>query len=231
MALGSVTVVLPAHDEAGTIADVVARTRAAVPDLAEVLVVDDGSRDGTGALAEAAGARVVRLEPNQGKGIALRRGLAEARGDVLVLLDADGQDAPEDIPALLAALGDGVTMVVGSRFLGTFEAGAITPLNRAGNVGLTAVVNVLYRARLTDTQAGFRAFRREFLDGLRLRAVRYDVEVDLLLSALERPGRVVEVPVRRSARSYGRSDLGSFRDGTRILARTVLRRLAYGLGR
>lgn len=222
----SVTVILPAHDEAGTIADVVTRTRASVPGLDEVVVVDDGSTDDTARLAEAAGARVVRLTPNRGKGIALRRGLAEARGDVLVLLDADGQDAPEDIPALLAALEDGVTMVVGSRFLGTFEPGAITPLNRAGNRALTGIVNLLFGARLTDTQAGFRAFRRSFLDGLALSAQRYDIEVDLLLSALDRPGRVVEVAVRRSARSYGASDLGSVRDGARILGRILRRRLA-----
>jgi glycosyltransferase involved in cell wall biosynthesis len=220
-----VSVLLPAHDEAGTIEDVVRRCQASVPGLLEVLVIDDGSRDGTGELAMQAGARVIRLEPNQGKGVALRRGLSEARGDVIVLLDADGQDEPEDIPQLLRALGEGVTMVVGSRFLGTFSDGAITPLNRLGNQTLTALLNLLHGARLTDTQAGFRAFRRSFLDGLVLTAVRYDIEVDLLISALESEGQVVEVPVRRLARSYGSSDLGSFRDGTRILARILARRI------
>lgn len=230
MARRTTTVLLPAHDEAGTIADVVARCRASVPDLEEVIVVDDGSTDGTGALAAAAGARVVALRPNRGKGVALRRGLEEVRGDVVVLLDADGQDAPEDIPLLLDALSDDVTMVVGSRFLGTFGEGAITPLNRLGNRTLTEVLNLLYRVRLTDTQAGFRAFHRRFLDGLRLSASRYDIEVDLLLSAVESGGRVIEVPVRRMARSYGASDLGSFRDGARILARILRRRLTSARG-
>lgn len=224
MTARTTTVVLPAHDEAGTIEDIVRRCRASVPDLLEVIVVDDGSRDRTGELAANAGARVITLSPNRGKGVALRRGLAEAGGDVIVLLDADGQDAPEDIPQLLAALTDEVTMVVGSRFLGRFDRGAITPINRFGNRTLTGILNVLYGVRLTDTQAGFRAFHRRFLDGIRLSATRYDIEVDLLLSAVESGGPVIEVPVRRMARSYGSTDLGSFRDGARILARIVRRR-------
>lgn len=221
----TVSVVLPAHDEAGTIEDVVGRCRSSVPGLLEIIVVDDGSTDGTGDLAARAGARVIRLQPNRGKGVALRRALDEARGEVIVLLDADGQDAPEDITRLLDRLTDDVTMVVGSRFLGTFAEGAITPLNKLGNRALTEFLNLLYGVRLTDTQAGFRAFHRRLLDGLVLRAVRYDIEVDLLLSAVESTGRVAEVPVRRMARSYGTSDLGSFRDGARILARIVTRRL------
>jgi len=223
----TITVLLPAHDEAGSIADVVARCLSSVPGLDEVLVIDDGSTDGTGELARRAGARVVTLRPNRGKGVALRRGFEEARGDVLVLLDADGQDAPEDIPRLLEALRDDVVMVVGSRFLGTFSDGAITKINRAGNLALTAVLNALYGVRLTDTQAGFRAFRRGFLDGLALRSSRYDIEVDLLLSAVESGAPVIEVPVRRMARAHGHTDLGPMRDGARILGRMLARRWAH----
>ena len=119
-------------------------------------------------------------------------------------------------------------MVVGSRFLGTFGEGAITPLNKLGNRALTEILNLLYGVRLTDTQAGFRAFPRSLLDGLVLRAVRYEIEVELLLSAVESSGRVLEVPVRRMARTYGTTDLGSFRDGARILRGIVARRLRRG---
>jgi glycosyltransferase involved in cell wall biosynthesis len=224
----TVSVVLPAHDEAGTIEDIVTRCRDSVPELLEILVIDDGSTDGTGDLAARAGARVIRLAPNRGKGVALRRALSEVKGDVIVLLDADGQDAPEDIVRLLGALTEGVAMVVGSRFLGTFGEGAITPLNKLGNRALTEILNLLYGVRLTDTQAGFRAFPRSLLDGLVLRAVRYEIEVELLLSAVESSGRVLEVPVRRMARTYGTTDLGSFRDGARILRGIVARRLRRG---
>ena len=213
----SVSVVIAAHNEAPSIAAVVRGCLAYTPDLLEVLVVDDGSRDGTSERAREAGARVVRLELNQGKGTALRRGIAEARGEELVFLDADGQDDPAEIPRLLAALGPGVDLVIGSRFLGTFQDGAITPVNRVGNLGLTAVANLLFDMQITDTQAGFRAVRRRVLEGLALRARAYDIETELLLRVCLAGGGVTEVPVTRAARVHGRSGLSSLRDGTRIL--------------
>lgn len=220
-----ISIILAAKDEAPTIADVVERCRASTPRLREILVVDDGSTDDTAARATAAGATVHRLPRNRGKGVAIRHGLERATGDVLLFLDADGQDDPEDIPRLIEALHPGVDMVVGSRFLGTFLDGAITPLNKAGNVALTGVVNALFGAALTDTQAGFRLVRRDAAARCRLSASRYNIEVDLLLGVLRSGGRVVEVPVTRRARSHGRSGLHSFRDGALILAHILRRRL------
>lgn len=220
-----VSVVIPAHDEAPSIAGVVARCRAHTPGLLEVIVVDDGSRDATASEAERAGARVVRLDRNEGKGVALRRGIAEAQGEVLVFLDGDGQDWPEEIPALLEALRPGVAMVIGSRFLGQFDAGAITHLNRAGTLFLTGVLNLLFRSHVTDPIAGFRALRSDALARCTLEAVRYDIEVDVLLALLSRGERVVEVPVRRSPREHGSTGLAPVRDGTRILRRIVARRV------
>ncbi|MCB9565984.1 MAG: glycosyltransferase family 2 protein [Myxococcales bacterium] len=217
----SVTVLLPAHNEAPSIAAVIAGVMRSTPGLREVLVIDDGSRDQTAALAEAAGARVIRLPENRGKGAAVRVGVREAEGEVIVLLDADGQDDPAEIPLLLDALADDVDLVVGSRFLGTFEAGAITPIDRLGNLALTGLFNVATRSRVTDTQAGFRAIRRETLAALELRADRYDIETDMLVALLGRGGRVVEVAVTRRARSHGHTDLDRIRDGLRILGRII----------
>jgi len=223
---GSVSIILAAYNEAATIARVVAGCRAHTPELLEIIVVDDGSTDDTGPLAEQAGASTYRLSPNRGKGYAIRQGIREARGDVLMFLDADGQDDPAEIPDLLAALVPGVDMVVGSRFLGRFEPGAITPINHAGNRALTGVVNALFGAHLTDTQAGFRCVRRSAAERCTLSAVRYDIEVDLLLGVMRSGGVVAEVPVRRDARRAGASQLGSVRDGTRILLKILRRRLA-----
>lgn len=219
-----VSVVLAAFNEEATIDAVARGCRKHTPDLLELIVVDDGSTDETAIRAERAGAKVIRMPENRGKGTAIRKGLERATGDVLLFMDADGQDDPADIPRLLAALEPGVAMVVGSRFLGRFETGAITPLNKAGNRFLTRIVNALFSSTLTDTQAGFRCVRRSALESLRLGARRYDIEVDVLLGVLRCGGRIVEVPVRRDARRHGRSQLGSFRDGARILGRIVTRR-------
>jgi glycosyltransferase involved in cell wall biosynthesis len=223
--MGGVSVVIPAHDEASTIGDVVAACLRHTPDLDEVVVVDDGSRDETAARARAAGARVVALPANRGKGHALRVGFQHTRSERVVVLDADGQDDPAEIADLLGALRDDIDLVIGSRFLGTFEPGAITPLNRAGTVALAAVMNALFGTRITDPIAGFRAFRRPLLDQLDFRATRYDVEMDMLLDLLGRGGRVVEIPVRRAPRRQGASKLGPIRDGSRILWTIVRHRL------
>jgi glycosyltransferase involved in cell wall biosynthesis len=223
----SVTVVVAAYNEAPVIGDVVRDALRAVPS-GEVLVVDDGSIDGTDRIAADAGARVLRVNRNGGKGSAVRRGLLEARGRVIVLIDGDGQDDPTEIPQLLAALGPDVDLVVGSRFIGRFEPGAITPVNHWGNRFLTSVINLLFSTTLTDTQAGFKAFRAETLQRVNLRAARFDIEVDLLLGILRAGGRVVEVPVRRAPRPHGESRLNSFRDGSRILRRILA--LRFGIG-
>jgi hypothetical protein len=117
-----------------------------------------------------------------------------------------------------------VDLVVGSRFIGRFEPGAITPVNHWGNRFLTSVINLLFSTALTDTQAGFKACRAETLRRVNLRADRFDIEVDLLLGVLRAGGRVVEVPVRRAPRQHGKSRLNSLIDGARILA------LRFGAG-
>lgn len=221
------TVLVAAYNEAPVIGSVVRATLQALPS-AEVLVVDDGSTDDTAQCAEAAGARVLRMPQNAGKGIAVRRGLQESRGDIIVLIDGDGQDDPAEIPSLLAALTPETALVIGSRFLGRFEPGAITPVNHWGNRFLTSVINLLFRTNLTDTQAGFKVFWAERLRRLHLRAHRFDIEVDLLLAVLRSGGKVVEVPVRRAPRQHGTSRLNSIRDGTRIFCRILARRVAAG---
>lgn len=223
----AVTVLVAAYNEAPVISCVVRSALQAVPS-SEVLVVDDGSTDGTAQTAAAAGARVLQLPANGGKGSALRQGLSEAQGEVIVLIDGDGQDDPAEIPRLLEALVPEVDLVIGSRFIGHFEPGAITPVNRWGNRFLTSVINLLFSTALTDTQAGFKALRADTLQRIKLSASRFDIEVDLLLGVLRAGGRIVEIPVHRAPRKHGESRLNSLLDGARILRRIVVRRFAAG---
>jgi glycosyltransferase involved in cell wall biosynthesis len=214
----SVSIIIPAHNEAASIASIVRLSAAAVP-AAEVVVVDDGSIDDTADAATNAGAVVIRLEKNEGKGAALQHGIRESTGDLLVFIDGDGQDSPWEIPLLLGAFVPGVDLVLGSRFLGKFRAGAITPLNLAGTHFITWLVRLTFGSRITDPLAGFRAVRRSILDRVELKATGYDIEVDLLLRVLRAGGGVVEVPASRSARPFGSSDLSSLSDGIRIARR------------
>lgn len=219
--MSGISIILPAHQEAATIGDVVTGCLTHVPDALEILVVDDGSTDGTKDAAEMAGARVLRKEHNVGKGAALREGVEAARGDIVVVLDADGQDDPADIPRLVAPLEGGADLVIGSRFLGRFEPGAIAPVDRIGTRGLTAIFNAMFRTRLTDILAGYRAARRETLLRAGWKARGYDVEVDMLSSVVRSGGVVVEIGVRRMARAHGASGLRRFRDGSIILGAMV----------
>jgi glycosyltransferase involved in cell wall biosynthesis len=214
----SISIVIPAHNEGPTIVRIVRSSFDAIPG-AEVIVVDDGSTDDTYEAAAGSGARVIRLDPNQGKGAALQRGIEAATGEILVFIDGDGQDSPFEIPVLVGAFEPDVDLVLGSRFLGNFRPGAITRMNLAGTRFITFLVNQMFGCRVTDPLAGFRAVRKSILERVELKAQGYDIEVDLLLRVLRAGGRVVEVPASRSPRPFGTSDLSSFRDGIRIARR------------
>lgn len=219
-----VSCIVPAFNEAATIGEVVRGLLANVPNVLEVIVVDDGSADQTARVAREAGAVVLRLERNSGKGVAVRKGLQMASGNVVLLIDADGQDNPAEAKALLARLTPDVEMVLGSRFLGTFEAGAISLVHRLGNRFLTLVFNILFGQRLTDAQAGFRAFWRDAVCENALIATRFEVEADLNTLVALRKGRILEVPVSRGRRTFGRSGFKTFADGLRILWLLLRRR-------
>ena len=217
----TVSVVIPALNEGPTIADVVRACAANTPGLLEVIVVDDGSTDNTSAAAAAAGADVLRLELNRGKGFALQRGIDRAKGDILLFIDADGQDDPTEIPLLLSAFRPGIDLVLGSRFMGHFRPGAITRMNYLGTRFITGSVNLLFGIHVTDPLAGFRAVRASVFDTVRLEAKGYDIEVDVLLRVVRNGGGVAEVPATRSTRPFGASGLSSVKDGSLILWRAL----------
>lgn len=183
----------------------------------ELIVVDDGSTDGTADEAEAEGALVIRCWPNQGKGVAMRKGIAAATSDWLIFLDADGQDDPAEIPRLLDAIEDDVALINGSRFLGVLEPGAIHPVNKVANVSLTRLLSLLYGQRITDSQAGFRVLRADLARALALQSREYEFETEVLAKILRRGLRVVEVPVTRYPRAAGRTDFRRVHNGLRIL--------------
>jgi len=219
-------VVMAAHNEAGAVGQVVRKCRSVIGDNFDIVVVDDGSTDATAAEAAQAGARVLKLWPNGGKGAAMRVGIAESTAEWLIFIDADGQDDPAEIPLLLAERGEGVGLVNGSRFLGHLKQGSIHPANRIGNIALTRLFGKLFGQPITDSQAGFRLVRGDAVRALTLRGDEYEFETEVMGKLLLKGYRVIEVPVTRDARAAGSTDFRRVRNGLRILRMMVGLRLS-----
>ena len=188
-----VVAVLPAYNLESSIASIVERTK---PFVDHVLVVADGSKDGTGAAAAKAGAVVPEAELVRGKGFAIIKGIRESRKlspDVVILMDSDGQHLPEEIPVLRKPLEEGrADLVSGSRMLGTLRTSRI---NVIGNWGLRMISFLVTWRWLTDTETGYRAFRAEALYAIPLKSHGYEIESELMLRAMYRDLRIVEVPI------------------------------------
>ncbi len=218
-----ISVIVPALNEAGCIGDLVRAVLA--HSVSEVIVVDNGSTDGTGGLAQAAGARVVR-EARPGYGYACHAGvLAAPEAEVLVFLDGDYSFLPEELPRLLAPLQTGqADMVLGSRPLGEIEAGSMPPPQRFGNWLVARLMRWLYRLPVTDL-GPYRAVRRELLATLDMREMTYGWPTEMIVKAARRHARIVEVPVSYRSRRTGQSKVsgtvrGTVLAGYRILSTT-----------
>lgn len=186
-----ISVVIPAYNEAKRIGKVLLR----IPEFVdEVIVVDDGSTDNTSEVAKSYGVEIIRLEENQGKGVAMREGIKNVSGDIVVFMDADGQHNPEEIEKLLYPILRGeADFVIGSRLI---KAQGKRPLIRKiSNFLSTGLIKFKLGIDVKDTQSGFRAIKQEFLP--EIESKRYEVETEVLIKAVKKGARVKEVPVER----------------------------------
>jgi glycosyltransferase involved in cell wall biosynthesis len=213
----SVTIVIPCLDEAATIEECVRRASAALARLdrpGEVLVVDNGSTDGSAELARAAGARVVD-EPRRGYGSAYLAGFAAADGDYLVMVDADLTYDFDEIPRFVEQLDAGYELVIGNR-LGGVQPGAMGLLSRIGNPILSGLLNALYRTPVKDAHCGLRALRRGVLPTLALNSTGMEFASEMVIRAVRSNLQIRELPIELHVRG-GESKLSPFRDGWRHL--------------
>lgn len=202
----TLSVIIPVYNERKTIEEIVRRVQK-TGRADEIIVVDDGSQDGTREVLPSLdgrdGVRVILHQKNQGKGAAVRSGIAAATGEVLLIQDADLEYNPREYPNLLAPIEEGLADVVyGSRFLGAPHR-AILFWNMVANKILTLITNVLYNTILTDMETGYKVFRREVVKDMKLRARRFDFEPEFTAKILKRHARVFEVPIAFNPRDYG----------------------------
>jgi glycosyltransferase involved in cell wall biosynthesis len=218
----TITVVLCAKNEAGGIREVVRSVKAYAD---EILVVDGHSADGTLTLAREAGARVL-LDDGRGKGAAVKLGLAEARGDIVVLMDADGSHDPTGIPALVSPIVmDQADLVVASRHRGgsdEWRGDLDNYLRSLGGGIITLAINYRWNVRITDALNGFRAVRRTIVPQLRLSANDFDIEQQMVTRCLRKGFRVSEVASHEFRRQWGRSKLPTYRKAYLFLGRLAL---------
>ncbi len=225
------SVVIPAHNEEGNIAATVEALvavlrREAIP--YELVLVDDNSTDGTGAMLESLAAAdpgvvVVRRTPPRGFGRAIRAGLERARGDVLVICMADRSDDPEDVAAYYRKIGQGFDCVYGSRFIKGSRCSNYPRVKRIANRIVNHMLQLLFWTRYNDLTNSFKAYRAEVIrDIWPLKACHFNITIELSLNALIRGYNIAQIPISWQGRTWGSSNLHLSEMGRRYLS-TMLR--------
>jgi glycosyltransferase involved in cell wall biosynthesis len=215
----TVSVVIPAFNEEKNVAKVLSGTIEVMDQLNlpyEIIFVDDGSTDKTALIASSFKVNVITNKQNRGKGYSLKRALQHASGDVIVTIDSDGEHKPKEIAPLLGAVLNGIDVAAGSRFLSN-HTGVTSKLNQIGNHFFNLTIMSLTGKRVTDSQTGFRAIKRDVLEKLNLQSDGYEIETEITVKSLKNGFTFRELPITVERRKFGASKLKIIEDGKRIM--------------
>ncbi len=217
-----VSIVIPCYNERETIEKIVEAVRNAPLERREIIVVDDGSQDGTQTLLRENVShvvdRVIYHPVNRGKGAALRSGFAAATGDFIVVQDADLEYSPADYPVLLEPLMSGrADAVLGSRFMGGRPHRVLFFWHMVGNKFLTLLSNMLTNINLTDVETGYKAFKAPLIKSIQIEEDRFGVEPEIIAKLARSGCRIYEVGISYSGRTYAEGKKISWKDGFRAI--------------
>ena len=218
-----VSIIIPTFNERRNIARVIRGVRSVMDGRSyELIVVDGNSADGTAGVARSMGARV--LTESTGKGYALRKGFAAARGSIIVSMDADMSHRPKELLLLISAIESGYDVCMGSRFIAGGGSEDMPMYRRLGNKVFIMLVNMLYHAHYTDLCYGYRSMTSEALKRLHLKSDGFGIETEINIKTRQAGLKVVEVPSYEKRRQAGEGKLRSVRDGY-IILRTIFENL------
>lgn len=206
----NITVIIPAYNEEEAIQAVIKE----IPDIVnEIIVVDDGSTDRTYELAKEAGATVYKHATNKGKVGAIRTGIANAKNGIIILTDADCTYPAKIIPDLIKEMENGAQLVIGSRFKNGVQN--VPLFNRIGNKIFSIIACYISGQEITDAQSGFRAFNKDFLETIGVRARGLEFETEMTVKAAKHGYKLVEIPIKYRKR-VGISKLNPIKDGYKM---------------
>lgn len=215
-----ISVLMPAFNEEKAVGPLIDRTQKVLQNITnnyEIIVIDDGSNDQTLDICREKRVTIIHNQYNWGKGYALREGFKLSRGDIILTIDSDGEHHPEEIPLLLQPLLDGkVDAVLGTRFVQKRKIPVTTAVNSFGNKLFNLLIGRLTNRKFTDTQCGFRAFKKECLSKFNLESFSYDIETEIIIQLARLNISYREIPVSSPVTYYRKSNLNRIKDGLRI---------------
>ena len=228
-----ISVVIPAYNEGPNLGLVLGDTNNILQKMGfpyEIIVVNDGSQDNTADVARKYGVILINHEENMGKGTALINGFRKAKGDIIVTMDADGSHRAEDIPFLIFPMlnGGSVEAILGSRFVDEKGRRSTSSLHLIGNRIINFLILMSTGRYISDSQCGFRAFKKNALGKIALHSSGFDIESEMTIKMLKNGFTVMEIPIRCDPRKNGFTRISSFKDGFNIV-KTIIKSTFYSI--